>query len=572
MEPGDVQTPRRRLTPVREGVLCLGLGLLLAVLARRPQDLATTVPGDARDPVLLSWVLAWPGHALRTGEDLWDGNVFAPLPNALAFTDAMLGYAPLGLVGSGPGAALVRYNVVLLLVSALAFAGTWVLVRQLGLGRTAALLAATAFAFSPWRVSQLNHLQVLSSGAIPLALAMLARGHGLRLRAGTGPVRPGWAFAGWAVATWHISIGFGLGMQLAYVLALCTAVAAVRALLAVRRGDGLPPRRLLVADGAGMVLLLAVSGLLALPYLEAVEDHPNARRSVAEVASYSPTAASLVTAPGDSWAWGDYTEGRREGVSAINEKALFPGLVVTALAAVGLLPGAWSWRRRVALAGTVVVVTAFAMGTHGPGGGRYAYLLLYDHLPGWQGVRTPSRLVTTAWLGLALLAANGVAVLRSAALRSPRDHAATVAVALGLSSLVFLEGLDRARPTPVPPPPSVALRDLPQPLMVLPSEDQFDQQVMRWSTGGFPRVVNGISGFEPRLQAELRDAASRLPEVQALEQLRAAGVASLLLLPEQMKGSRYERIDLPGLEALPGVELQQHPDAVVVLLDVDEPR
>ena len=562
---------RRRLTAVPEGLLSLVLGLLLAVLARRPQDLALTVPGDARDPVLQTWVLAWPAHALRTGKDLWDGNVFAPLPRSFAFTDAMLGYAPLGLLGSGPDAALVRYNVLLLLVPALAFAGTWVLVRQLGLGRTAALVAAVAFAFNPWRVSQLNHLQVLSSGAIPLALAMLARGHGVRLRTGAGPFRPGWALAGWAVATWHISLGFGLGMQLAYVLALCTAVAVVRTLVTARRGGGLPPRRLLVADGAGMVLMLAVSALLALPYLENVEEHPNARRSVAEVASYSPTPSSLITAPQDSWAWGDYTADRREGVYALNEKALFPGFVVTLLAAAGLLPGGWSWRRRVVLAGTVVVVTAFALGTNGPGGGRWAYLLLYDHLPGWQGVRTPGRLVTTAWLGLALLAAHGVAVLRHAA-RRVTDEATVAAVALGLSSLVFLEGLDRARPTPVLPPPSVALTDLPQPLMVLPSEDLFDQQVMRWSTDGFPRVVNGISGFTPREQDELREAASRLPDPQALERLQASGVLSLLLLPEQMRGSRYEAIDLPALDALPGVVLQRHPDAVVVLLDVAEPR
>ena len=115
------------------------------------------------------------------------------------------------------------------------------LVRQLGLGRTAGLVAATAWAFSPWRVSQLNHLQILSSGGIPLALAMLARGHGVHLRTGAGPVRPGWALAGWATATWQVSIGFGLGLQLGYLLAVCTAVAAVRALRAVRREPPLRP-------------------------------------------------------------------------------------------------------------------------------------------------------------------------------------------------------------------------------------------------------------------------------------------------------------------------------------------
>lgn len=563
--------PRRQLGPVRESLLSLGLGLLLAVVARRPQDLSTAVPGDARDPVLVTWVLAWPGHALREGQNLWNANIFSPLPNSLAFTDALLGYAPLSLVGQGPGAALVRYNVLLLLVTALAFAGTYVLVRQLGLGRAAALVAATAFAFNPWRVSQLNHLQVLSSGAIPLVLAMLARGHGLRLRAGTGPVRPGWAFAGWATATWHISLGFGLGMQLAYVLALCAAVAVVRALVAARRGKGLPARGLLVADGAGMLLMLGVSALLAVPYLQNVEDHPNARRSVEEVALYSPVASSLITAPDESLVWGDYSAARREGVFGNNEKNLFPGFVATVLAGLGLLPGRWSLRRRIVLAGSVVVITLFAMGTNGPGGGRWAYLLLYDHLPGWQGVRTPSRLVTTAWLGLALLAAHGTVVLRQIAHRVPGQAPVALAVTLGLAGLAFLEGLDRARLSVAAPPPSVALTDLPAPLMVLPSEDSFDQNVMRWSTDGFPRVVNGISGFTPRQQDELRDAASRLPDPQALQRLRDYGVASLLLLPEAMRGSRYETIDLPALDALPGVQLQQQPDAVIVLLNAQEP-
>ncbi len=138
-----------RRGPAVEATLALGLGLLLAVLMRRPQDVATTVPGDARDPVLLSWVLAWPAHALTSRDALWDGNAFAPLPKSLAFTDALLDYLPFGLVGEGPAAALIRYNVVLLCATALAFAGTWVLVRQLGLGRTPALVAATAWAFSP---------------------------------------------------------------------------------------------------------------------------------------------------------------------------------------------------------------------------------------------------------------------------------------------------------------------------------------------------------------------------------------------------------------------------------------
>ena len=548
-----------------EALLALGLGLLLAVVTRRPQELASTVPGLARDPLQQTWSLAWPAHAVTGPGRLFDGNVFAPLENTLAFSDALLGYLPFGLVGDGPGAALVRYNVLLLLAFGLAFAGTWVLVRQLGLGRTAALFAATAYAFSPYRVSHLNHLNILSSGGFALALAMLARGHGVRLRTGGGPVRPGWALAGWATATWQMTVGFGLGLQLAYLLALCTAVAGVRALLRLRRGEGWPGRRLLVANGLGVLLFLGVSASLALPYFQAADDHPFGRRSVAEVTRFSPTASSFVTAPVESFVWGGPTAGLREGVKGLNEKALLPGLAVTALAAVGLLPGAWSRRRVVVLAGAVGVLAFFALGPTGPFGGR-VYLLLYEHAPGWQGVRTPGRLVTIAWLALALLAAHGVTVLQSVVRRrgAPRLGAALAVV---LAALAFLEGLDTAARTPVrPPPSSVVLADLPQPLLVLPSEDTFDSQVMWWSTDRFPRVANGVSGFPTQELEDLRAAAARLPAPDALARLRRSGIATLVLLPDAVVGTRFAGVDAAALAGLPGGRVEQRDDAVVVLL------
>ena len=554
----------RRRVPL-EALAALVLGFLVATLTRRPQDLASTTPLDAGDPVLQSWVLAWPAHALTTGRSLWDANIFAPLDNSLAFTDSLLGYLPFGLVGEGPADALVRYNLVFLFASALAFAGTWVLVRQLGLGRAAALVAAMAFAFNPWRVSQLGHLQVLSSGGIPLALAMLARGHGVRLRS-TGPLRPGWAVAGWATAAWHVSLGFGLGIQLAYLLGVCTLVAGLSALRRIAAGAPWPARRILVADGLGIALFLAVCGAMALPYFQAVKDHPEARRTTAEVSLFSPTTSSLVTAPAESWLWGRASQDLRADVVAVQEKALFPGLVVVVLAVAGLWPGAWSTRRVVVVAGTVVVVAACALGTGGPGGGRYGYLLLYEHAPGYQGIRTPGRLITTAWLGLALLAAHGVTVLRRALPSAVEATAGTAVLGLGLSGLVLMEGLDTAGLAPVPAPPSVAIADLPGPVLVLPSDGNVDQTVMNWSTDRFPSIVNGYSGFTPQLTESLRAAAERLPDPAALEQLRAAGVRTLLVLPARLPGTRHERLDPLLLASLPGVTVEQRNETFIVRL------
>ena len=58
-----------------------------------------------------------------------------------------------------------------------------------GSGPAAAAVAGAAFAFAPFRLEQDGHLHVISSGGIPLALALGVRGYRLR--------RPGWVVAGW---------------------------------------------------------------------------------------------------------------------------------------------------------------------------------------------------------------------------------------------------------------------------------------------------------------------------------------------------------------------------------------
>src|SRR5687767_3630246 len=190
------------------GLVALG-SCLLAVVATWPlaANLTTHVPESTQDPPLIAWQIAWAGHALLGSDALFAGNAFWPLSDSLAFSDALLGYAPAGLIGSGPEAAVARHNLLHLFAHALALAGTYALARALGARPGGSAVAAVAFAYAPWRLGQVVHLHVLSSGAIPLALALLVHGY----RHG----RPGLVLGGWLVATWQVAIGFTLGLQLA---------------------------------------------------------------------------------------------------------------------------------------------------------------------------------------------------------------------------------------------------------------------------------------------------------------------------------------------------------------------
>jgi len=523
---------RARTARVRREVGFVGLGsLALAVAmtwpaARHP---ASTVPEDLADPLLQVWQAAWGGHALRTSPlHLFDANAFWPLKNSLAFSDSLLGYSPLGLVGAGPTAALVRYNLLYVGAFALAFAGAYALARQLGTGRLAAAVAGAAFAYAPWRIAHAGHLHILSSGGIPLALALLARGHGYgragpRLWRG----RPAYAAAGWAVAAWQLTIGFGLGLPFAYLLAVVVAVALLGWW---RSGRPEVPTRIAVVDAVGLAGFLLVGALMARPYLDVVRSHPEVRRSPATVALFSPPLLGFVLTPEQDRLWGTAQRKARERLPFPVEMTLAPGLAVTVLAAAGALRGGWSRRRRLALVAAVVVAGALAMGTRFPGNGRFTYLVLLYHGPGWAGIRTPGRLVVFVTLALGLLAAAGVQAM------SGRSQRVLPAIAIGAVLVEGLSNIPHPRPEPLP----AALRDVRGPVLVLPSDSYNDDAAMFWSTAGFPALVNGSSGFTPAELEDLRRRTAGFPDPASVELLRRTGVRTVVLLRDRVPGTPWE--------------------------------
>src|SRR5690349_7729169 len=255
--PGRLQQRAGQLGRVlgHEWTVVSSLSVLLSIAMTWPSALhpSNTLPEDLGDPPLVAWILAWSGHAvLNDPGSLWHTNAFFPTTYSLAFTDTLLGYLPANLIGTGWVAAVIRYNVLFIFAFALAFGGAYALVRQLGASRVGAAVAGIAYAYAPWRWSQAGHLHVMSSGGIVLALAMLARGHGLSLKDGfrRDRVRPGWALAGWLVAAWQITIGFGIGVVFGYVLAGCAFVGLVAWLLRRWR----LPRRVVLYDLAGGVV------------------------------------------------------------------------------------------------------------------------------------------------------------------------------------------------------------------------------------------------------------------------------------------------------------------------------
>ncbi|MFI7596456.1 hypothetical protein [Actinoplanes sp. NPDC049681] len=539
---------------IHEYALVIYGSLLLAVALTWPalRYPVHTVPQDIWDPARQAWQVSWAGHVLITEPArLWQANAFYPERYSFAFGNSLLGYAPAGMIGGGPLAAVLRYNVLFVLAHALLAVGGYALVRQLGAGRTGAIVGAVAFAYAPWRLAQEGHLDIISAGGIPLALAMLARGHGWSLRYGFRPGRrhAGWAAGGWVVATWQLSLGFSLGLPFAYVLAALIVVVGCAVLLRrLRRRSVVLGWRLLVTDLLGVLIVAGVGALVAVPYLRVGDTGP----AGTEIAFFSPPVRSLLIGPAESRIWGAPHAVARQSLTWPAEMTLLPGFVLYALALVGLVFSVWRMWHRLILLVAVLVSAVFTLGTTVLDG-RWTYLPLFGHLPASFGVRIPGRLMLWVTLFLAILAAGAVAefVRRAehlAASRTPPQPGPGpwLRLATFVPLLLILGETWNATAHPVVPAQPAAMRTVTGPMLVLPTAALSDQTVMLWSTSRFQELANGGGGFAPHRQSELRRAVTAFPDATSVQYLRTLGVGTVLLLRSEAVGTPWERAgDLP---------------------------
>jgi len=492
-----------------------GLGVALALVMTWPLVLhiGSRVPSNVFDPLLQAWQIAWDGHALAHQPlHFFQANTFWPLRDSLAFSDALIGYTPAGLIGSGPRATVVRYDLVFLGAIALAFVATYLLARELGAGRFGGFVGGLACAASPWRLSQAGHLHVLSGGGIPLTFFLLLRGY-----------RRGSALqivAGWLAAAWQLSLGFTLGLQLLYLM-LGIGVAVVVGWL--RRSRPAVPRCHIWPTVAGVTGLVVCSMVLARPYMRVLHDHPEAGRTLHEVSRYSPPIQSFASATPDNLIWGGITASVRASTRHKLEQALFPGVTIVLLALAGLGSSAYSiaTRRRLAVGLSITVVFALGLTVAGD---LSPYRLLFEIAPGWKGIRTPGRIFGLTTLVLALLAAAGAArALPRAPMRARR-----LLLAVALPILIVLEGLGPV-PTATVPRPVLATEAARPPLLLLPTTRPLDTLYEYSSTDGFPPMANGYSGFTPRELSRLRSEVRGFPNRRSVRLLRSIGVRTVVL-------------------------------------------
>jgi hypothetical protein len=303
------------------------------------------VPNDLGDPLLNTWILAWNARTAPLTAQWWDAPQFYPAAGTMAFSEHLLGLSvfttPVILATGNP---LLAYNVAFFLSFVLSGLSAYFLVYTIARRHDCAFLAGLAFAFAPYRMAQLAHMQVLSSYWMPVALAALHRYF--------SDSRARWLIL--FAAAWLLQ-ALACGYYLFYLSVLI-------ALWIPWFVSGPGSWRSLARVGAAW----AIVALMLVPILYGYWRFQHAyglRRGINEIVMFSADAASILKAPDNLRLWGWLN------VVDHPESQLFPGLTVVVLIAAGLAVGWRSAAREkvgrlrlarvfVALAGVFVAIAA----------------------------------------------------------------------------------------------------------------------------------------------------------------------------------------------------------------------
>jgi hypothetical protein len=170
--------PRARVfTPARRDLLVLALFVGIAALYVHPllADLTGRIASDPGDPALNAAVLWWNATTVPFTAAWWNQPWFHPTPGITAFTENLVGLAPIATPAYWlTRDAVAAYNITVFVTFPLSAFACYFLVRRVTGRIDAAIVAGLAFAFNPYRASgELGHLQSLAAFYLPLALGAL---------------------------------------------------------------------------------------------------------------------------------------------------------------------------------------------------------------------------------------------------------------------------------------------------------------------------------------------------------------------------------------------------------------
>lgn len=481
---------------------------------------------DTGDPLLDAWVFGWVAHQLaRDPIHLFDANRFYPETGTLAFTDPMLALtvplAPFQALADNP---ILTLNVAMLLSLALSGLGAYRLAHYLTGDAIASGVAGSIFAFNPYRLSHLAHVNLQAAGFIPLTFLCLIR----FLEKGRKRDAVGLGAFLWLVsascAYYGVFTWIGLAVAVPYELA--------------RTGARERPRRVLAL---GLVLGLSALAYLplAMPLIRLDREY-GMTRPLDRLQRFSARPIDYLRSGADAHRAVGFEPPRRG-------KNLFPGIVALGLSFLALLrPTRVTW--------LFLLVGGFAFwASLGPD--YWLYSLLHTVVPGVSGLRAPPRFVILVMLALSVLAALAVAWIRSAGTGKLARFAPLLIVVPLLESTRFPNPYTEA---PLFPPVYEWLRSRSDrsPVVEVPITWPLHKNALYlyWSTRHYEPLANGHATLVPPVFIELRRAMEGFPDRSSMELIRNNGF-ELVILHKDLFLRQHAAAMEEAMDAEPGLQL-----------------
>lgn len=520
---------------------------------------------DPGDTLLNHYILEHSWHWL-TGqpgsESLWSPPCFYPAANTLAYSENLLGTAPVYWLLRVGCDELLAYQLWMMAVAALTYAAMAWTMRKFGVSHLFAALAALSYAHGLPRINQLGHQQLLPSLFSPPAVFIAWK----FLEAPSARRLAGVATLAFLQLLSSIYLGWFLVLGLAIFGAIQLVVDTETRVRLVAWATS-AKRELAVIS----VLAITASSALFAPYLLANRGFHRSYRW--EVKLMVPRPASWVS-PAPASCWAEWLPPATGPLS--HEHHLFPGAVFILLMAVAMVV-AVVWPRSLPPAGRVALVTAAVLVTLSLSiEGWSAWRGVYAIVPGAKAVRAVTRIFTAVYLfGWVAAALAGDGLCRRLSRRRW----------LAAGSLALAGAVEQWQPRlpAFDPRPFFAEADrLAQEMRdrsavyVEPDPDvQFwvSHLAAQWAglKAGVP-VVNGYSGRTPRGypdekliwgQPELAAwLGSRTPDMAVLPAVRLAAAYPAPLIPPDAPPAIANldfRPTRPGLQAQRSTECQTSP-------------
>jgi len=524
----------------------------------------TTAASDLGDPLLNTWILDWDDYAAAHGiAAVFQAPIFYPEKAPLAYSENLFGIAlvglPFHLAGCTP---LATYNILFLLGFAFCGYGAWILVRLATGSWRAAIVAGVLYAFVPFRLDHLPHIQIIWGGWLPLMLAAL--------------------LAYWKRPTWVMAAGFGGALLMNglcnihyFLFGTLTAALTVFVLaFTSRRADW----RFWLRIGAATAVALAFMVPVLWPY-KVVSELYQMHRGFDEVASFSATWSDWLTPTFFSRTYGNLVPSDQ----TFAERHLFPGLLILFLTAAGFVLGRGdsegrsrtppllratdvvivalavisffgavaprfalhlggvrilsvdssdlpltmlvllvfvrlSIRRPIAWAGGLRLPESFWIGTLWIGVGvlgslgvhAFFHAMLFRRLEAFEGLRVPARWASIAYVGLALTAGFGAAALLARRSKRTREIVFLLLLALAIYDVRPRPRWQQAIVATDPVYEWIRTAPYRGALLEIPIDTDATQfSYLLSDTAHHRPTLNGFSGFEPPAHARLRELSNR---------------------------------------------------------------